>query len=95
MVCFKHEAVFHKFYLVHPWTLCPISNVGTCGDVLQKMLKPHDAKFIAQIYQSVWILLIDLELMEVKNLPSWNTTDLTYMTNVIVMNNYIIFFFTF
>ena len=59
------------------------------------MLKPHDAKFIAQIYQSVWILLIDLELMEVKNLPSWNTTDLTYMTNVIVMNNYIIFFFTF
>ena len=60
------------------------------------MLKPHDAKFIAQIYQSVWILLIDLELMEVKNLPSWNTTDLTYyMTYVIVMNNYIIFFFTF
>ena len=60
------------------------------------MLKPHDGKFIAQIYQSVWILLIDLELKEVKNLPSWNTTDLTYyMTYVIVMNNYIIFFFTF
>ena len=66
--------------------------------ISEKNLKSNEAGIFAQICQDRWIFFLCLKMEQalfyIKNLLSWNTTDLTYyLSYVIAMKNFSIFFY--
>ena len=64
------------------------SNVGNCGDHLQKYSKLNETRICASFCQGIWIFSLNLELERalfyVKKFPSWNNTYFTYYLSYIV-----------